>query len=934
MSCASRDVPRLSTLSEGCLLNSDCQSPLVCVFRRCHQPCNERRDCPAGADCQPTGDPPQLVCLQLTCATGPCPEEQICGADRQCRRRCENAAHCDPRQACVHEQCVWSDQLQPDGGFAPPFGVTLASPDAGCEYTSQCSAGQRCLRSGACGPECLTAADCAGGAACDGSGRCVPVSTDAGVTDSGVGPGDAGCQYTSQCGAAEICGVRGQCIPACLTSRDCDFGFVCSAQRGCEPVFFDGGAVDSGSPPAGCVYSTQCDAGLRCGPSGACQAECLGNRDCAPGDECRASVCIPALGDAGLPDGGVPLGWGSPCVVSSQCASGLTCDARGRCTYECVTSRDCATSTSGTCCAANRCQPAAVCAVPLSDAGTRDAGTVGLDGGCAADIDCIDNDFCNGTEVCRAGRCLPGVSPCFDNNPCTNDVCLAATRQCTYQTIAVDGDGDGHYPLTCPRDAGAPADDCDDADPTTYLGAPERCDLKDNNCNGVADELLWRERPGARGFVTAGQDYFPSGGPPVVARSGSELVLVAASHHVRGTHEAFRIDGTTLSSIAGPVQLLSAGSPWATCSSSVTRYGTQAVQPQLFAIDGGLVMTGLTARFTQPQATCCGPAEVRRLEARAVELAPDLTIQRTTLLAAGNDPGTNDRCRDYTGIAFSVASGTAGYSPFSRVAAARSEALGSLIYTWWDNLSPGGAMGLRFAVTTDAGVLGPRRDVYGGVSAAVDAVPVRATAADQGMTGPGVAVGSRSVLFVWTNDNLQPFAVPYVRWILYDPNLSQPIAGPFGYALPGSTTGTSPTIDNVTFDGREYVLHVSGWATVALASRFLRIDEDGQLVSASRAYSTNPITGNFPTEYGWGAVTAFGSTLWPGGYADTAQSGNAVRLTFSGAAPTSPLITVDVDLAQPYTSRSDFAVARLSDGAFGLFWTDGYLRKTAVECTP
>ncbi len=44
--------------------------------------------------------------------------------------------------------------------------------------------------------------------------------------------------------------------------------------------------------------------------------------------------------------------------------------------------------------------------------------------------------------------------------------------------MELDGDGDGFLPWQ---------GDCDDSDPLTYPGAPERCDGQDNDCNGYAD---------------------------------------------------------------------------------------------------------------------------------------------------------------------------------------------------------------------------------------------------------------------------------------------------------------------------------------------------------------------------------------------------------------------------------------------------------------
>ena len=56
-------------LAEGCIINTDCSSPLVCAFRKCHQACTSSRDCEPGQRCM-ASDRPFHVC-QL-------PDERLC----------------------------------------------------------------------------------------------------------------------------------------------------------------------------------------------------------------------------------------------------------------------------------------------------------------------------------------------------------------------------------------------------------------------------------------------------------------------------------------------------------------------------------------------------------------------------------------------------------------------------------------------------------------------------------------------------------------------------------------------------------------------------------------------------------------------------------------------------------------------------------------
>ncbi len=88
----------------------------------------------------------------------------------------------------------------------------------------------------------------------------------------------------------------------------------------------------------------------------------------------------------------------------------------------------------------------------------------------------------------------PGAAELCDqkDNNCDGNV----DEQVVYQDYCEDKDGDGHgvlggaMKMDCKPSAGFGdcLGDCDDRSPTTYPGAAEVCDGRDNNCNGKVDE--------------------------------------------------------------------------------------------------------------------------------------------------------------------------------------------------------------------------------------------------------------------------------------------------------------------------------------------------------------------------------------------------------------------------------------------------------------
>jgi hypothetical protein len=449
-SCVTKTPPP-SVLAEGCLLNSDCQSPLVCAFRRCHTACETSRDCPAGLHCRPA-DRPFNVCLlpdEIRCERDTdCVNAMTCGVDGICRSPCTSSLACLPEQLCVQGVCA--DGLELVNGALP------VAIDAGftCTRNSDCPVGELCAR-GVCIAECVNSRDCPVGATCV-AGRCL----------------GGRCALNSDCPPGQRCSPVGWCAPECVEPRDCPSGLVCLDNVCATPPVMrdggvDGGAPDGGAPDAGasdggagdggtgdagrldagtCILNGDCGASQWC-DQGACAPACTAG-SCSGGRLCdtRLGVCVRACtqgcGAASVcdtsPDAGVDAGIGqclAACDGTFRCALGQAC-RNGFCAPECLAASDC----------------------PSAHA-TCQRGQCVFDGTCDDDLDCP------ATEVCRFGACAArvtsladagtGLPPAFFcGDPCdcrlgewcSGGRCLADALPTLY--FARDGGGDGRSPAS------------------------------------------------------------------------------------------------------------------------------------------------------------------------------------------------------------------------------------------------------------------------------------------------------------------------------------------------------------------------------------------------------------------------------------------------------------------------------------------------------
>jgi len=222
VACTGTQEAIIAALGGECVLSSDCEEGLVCVFETCHQECATSADCDATAD----GDAPrcmagpsqvhycQLASELASCSyNSECPGPQVCAIDGECRDECHSDKDCVSAQLCISSSCADTSELDPNGLLV----TSAEGPGAGtpCTYDSECTgfdAGFVC-KDGRCNFECKADIDCE-------SLRCIlPEDAEGGrcaVSEFACVPGYQGeCNCLSGTLGVQVCNADGSGFGPC-----------------------------------------------------------------------------------------------------------------------------------------------------------------------------------------------------------------------------------------------------------------------------------------------------------------------------------------------------------------------------------------------------------------------------------------------------------------------------------------------------------------------------------------------------------------------------------------------------------------------------------------------------------------------------------------------------------------------------------------------
>jgi len=132
-----------------------------------------------------------------------------------------------------------------------------------------------------------------------------------------------------------------------------------------------------------------------------------------------------------------------------------------------------------------------------------------IEGECINNLQCSNENPCDGEEKCIHGICSPGTPPdCDDNDPCTQDYCSLEIGWCVHKPL--DSDDDGYIAMEAPDNSNCGGNDCDDGDSETYPGALEKCDEKDNDCDGEIHDDIYVLKESINISSASGLSFSPS----------------------------------------------------------------------------------------------------------------------------------------------------------------------------------------------------------------------------------------------------------------------------------------------------------------------------------------------------------------------------------------------------------------------------------------
>ncbi|MBM4355768.1 MAG: hypothetical protein FJ109_18590, partial [Deltaproteobacteria bacterium] len=405
----------------------------VCIEGKCagvSVPC----DCQTNADCAALDDGD--VCNgKLICDLADWPYQ--CSIDPASIKACPAPA-AGPNAFCLKASCdplTGACSLVPDHeGFA-------------CSDGNACTTGEHCV-AGVCGGAvdlgCLDDNPCTDDS-CEPAVGCIYKANSASCSDGNVCTTNDKCTATVCAGGAPL---------------NCDDGSVCNGTETCDS--FSGCKAGQ---PLKCDDGNACNGQEACDPVKGCQAGAP--PVCDDLNVCTDDTCDPVKGcahkaNAALCDDGNVCTVGDACL-GGLCAPGtaLDCDDQNPCTVD-------------------SCSSSAGCVhVPLQDG-----------------VDCTMPGVCQG--ACASGQCEEVAMESCDgkDNDCDGVADESGAIGCSTYYKDTDGDGYGSdlKPSLClcapdPQSeyTALVAGDCLDQDSAVHPEGTEKCDGKDNDCDGSED---------------------------------------------------------------------------------------------------------------------------------------------------------------------------------------------------------------------------------------------------------------------------------------------------------------------------------------------------------------------------------------------------------------------------------------------------------------